>query len=376
MTEALAAGLAQRGHDVLVISASFGGAPRDEVRDGYRVVRLESWSLPKSKLTFRFDINFVSSPANFRALFRLLDEFRPDVIHQHGQFFDLTFMSSIYARRRKVPTVLSVHTRLEHPSPVHGLILWAGDLSLVRSFIAISKPHVVIMDEPMHRYVRRRYGVPEQRLVPIPVGVEPLRFENVDGSAVRDELGIGDRPMLLSLGHVIPLRDRLALVEALPLILEKVPELAVVVVGEVYDDRFLQRARVLGIEHRLIITGGVPKDAVPAYLAAADIEVHDLQGHGLGTASLEVMAAGVPIVAALRPDNFPGITLRSGRDLMIVPLGDERALADAVVRLLDDRELAARLAEGQRQLVLEHFTTDVLIERHISLYRRLQLASG
>jgi len=216
MTEALASGLAQRGHDVLVISASFGGAPRDEVRDGYRVVRLESWSLPKSKLTFRFDINFVSSPRNFRALFRLLDEFRPDVIHQHGQFFDLTFMSSIYARRRKVPTVLSVHTRLEHPSPVHGLILWAGDLSLVRSFIAISKPHVVIMDEPMHRYVRRRYGVPEQRLVPIPVGVEPLRFENVDGTAVRDELGIGERPMLLSLGHVIPLRDRLALVEALP----------------------------------------------------------------------------------------------------------------------------------------------------------------
>ena len=87
------------------------------------------------------------------------------------------------------------------------------------------------------------------------------------------------------------------------------------------------------------------------------------------------MAAGVPIVAALRPDNFPGITLRSGHDLTIVPIGDERALADAVVRLLDDRELAARLAEGQRQLVLDHFTTDVLIERHISLYRRLELAS-
>jgi glycosyltransferase involved in cell wall biosynthesis len=374
MTEALAAGLAARGHEVLVVSASFGEAARDEIRDGYRVVRLNSWSLPKSKLTFRFDINFVSSPSNLRALFRILDEFRPDLIHQHGQFFDLTFMSSVYARRRKVPTVLSVHTRLEHPSRLHGFVLWAGDLTLVRSFIEVSRPHVVIMDEPMHRYVRRRYRVPEHRLVPIPVGVEPLRFENVDGAAVRAQLGVGDRPVLLSLGHVIPLRDRLALVEALPLVLEKVPELAVVVVGDVYDDRFLQRARELGVDGSLIITGGVAKDAVPGFLAAADVEAHDLQGYGLGTASLEVMAAGVPVVAALRPDNFPGINLRSGQDLLIVPLGDERALADAIVQLLDDRELAARLAEGQRRLILEHFTTDVLTERHTELYRRVARA--
>jgi glycosyltransferase involved in cell wall biosynthesis len=375
MTESLAAGLAARGHDVLVITASFADAPSDEQRDGYRVVRLDSWSLPKSKLTFRFDINFAFSPSNLRALFRVLDDFAPDVLHQHGQFFDLTFMSSVYAWRRELPVVLSVHTRLEHPSPMHGFVLWAGDVTLVRAFIALSRPDVVIMDEPMHRYVRRRYHIPETRMVPIPVGVEPLRFENVEGTEVRAQLGIGDRPVLLSLGHVIPLRDRLALVEALPLVLEKIPDLAVVVVGDVYDDRFLRRARELGVDDSIILTGGVPKDAVPGYLAAADVEAHDLQGHGLGTASLEVMAAGVPVVAALRADNFPGIRLRPNVDLVIVPLGDDRAFADAVVQLLEDHDFARRLAEGQRQLVLAHFTTDVVVERHVELYERVGLAS-
>jgi glycosyltransferase involved in cell wall biosynthesis len=335
-------------------------------------VRIESWSVPKSKLTFRFDINFAFSPKNYRALYRVLDDFAPDVIHQHGQFFDLTFMSSVYARRRSVPTVLSVHTRLESPGRLHAFVLWLGDVTLVRSFIEMSHPDVVIMDRPMEEYVTARYRIPRSRQVAIPVGVEPHRFDEVDGGAVRRRLGIGDRPMLLSLGHVIPLRDRLALVEALPLVLEKVPDLAVVIVGDVYDHRFLRRAEQLGIADRVTLAGACARDEVPGYLAAADVEVHDLQGLGLGTASLEVMAAGVPVVAALRADNFPGVTLRSGENITMVRIGDDRALADAIVHLLADHEMAARVAEGQRRLVAEHFTLDVVIDRHVELYERVR----
>ena len=370
LTEELARRVAATGDDVLVITASEGGGASDTMQDGYRVLRVPSRALPKSRLTMRFDVNFTFGPGNLRRVWHALDDFAPEVIHQHGQFFDLTFATSLYARRRQVPTVLSVHTRLEHTSRPHNALLTAGDLTLVRAFVALSRPHVVVMDRQMHRYIVRRYRVPEPRLVPIPVGVDPARLLG-DGAAVRRALGLGDRPVVLSLGHVIAVRDRLALVEAMPRMIDKRPDVAVVVVGIVYDERFLRRAEDLGVEDHLFAVGGIPKDAVPDYLAAAQVEAHDLQGYGLGTASLETMAAGVPVVASVRDDNFLGFRLRSGEELVLVPDRDPVGLASAIVELLDNSELAARVGRGGRRLVDERFTLDAVTREHLALYERL-----
>jgi 1,2-diacylglycerol 3-alpha-glucosyltransferase len=370
LTEELAKHLSQEGVEVLVVTTAYGDAPADEWRDGYRVSRLPSWALPKTRLSFNFDISLAASSGNVRRLWRLLDDFAPDVLHQHGQFFDLTFMSSMWARRRKVPTVLSIHTRLEHPFPAYGRVLAVADRTLVRAFMLMTNPLVVVMDTPMREYIGRRYAVPEQRMVPIPVGVEPSPVDRSAGRTVRQRFGIGDRPVVLSLGHVIPVRDRLGLVEALPALLEKRPDALVVVVGHVYDDRFLRRAKELGVIDHIILTGTVPRVEVPTYVAAADVEVHDLQGHGLGTASLEVLAAGVPVVAVVRPDNFPGISLRSWENIVLVPPDDPRSLADSIVKLLDDPELARRVASGQQDLIRDHFTLEVVTDAHIALYER------
>jgi glycosyltransferase involved in cell wall biosynthesis len=227
------------------------------------------------------------------------------------------------------------------------------------------------MDRLMDRYIRRRYGIPDARLVAIPVGVDPARFAGADGRVVRETLGLVGRPLVLSVGHVIGLRDRIALVEALPRLLEKQPDAVVVVVGTVYDDRFLRRAEELGVRDHIVLTGPVPQEEIPSYVAAADVEAHDLQGHGLGTASLEVMVAGVPVVSVVRADNFPGVELRSWENVVLVPPDDPGELAAALGRLLDDRELAAEVGAGQRRLVESHFTLDVVTDRHAELYEQL-----
>jgi 1,2-diacylglycerol 3-alpha-glucosyltransferase len=370
ITADLARELAARGHSVLVVTSAYADEPEDERRDGYRVVRLPSWSLPKLKLAMNYDVTFTMSPRNYRRLARLLDDFAPDVVHQHGQFFDLTWMTAIWARRRGVATVLTVHTPLIHTTPAYRLILWLADMLLPRFFIAVGRPHVVTCDWFMDAYVRRRYRLPDDRYISIPIGIHADRLRGGDGTDVRRELELDDRPIVLSIGHVIPLRDRLALVDAMPNLIEKRPDTAVVVVGTIYDDRFLVRADELGVRGNLFVTGGVPRDAVPRYVAAADVEGHDFQGYGLGTASLEVMAAGVPVVSVVRPDNFPGLELRSWDNVVMVPADDPRALAEAVVRLLDDRDLARRVGERQRRLILEHFSLAAVTDQHLELYER------
>ncbi|GMU77282.1 MAG: glucosyltransferase [Acidimicrobiia bacterium] len=375
LTERLAKRLAAQGVEVLVLTASFGGAPAHEHVDGYEVVRLPSREAPKSKLTMRFDVSYVTSPANVRRVFSILDGFGPDVIHQHGQFFDLTFLTSLYARRRDVPTVLSVHTRLEHTSRAHDLVLRAGDVTLVRGFIALSRPTVVAMDRHMRDYIRRRYAVPPERIVPIPVGIEPTDVAG-DAARARERLGLGDRPLVVSVGHVIAVRDRLALVEAMPALARLVPDAAVVVVGNVYDHRFLRRAEELGVRDALVLTGGVPLAEVADLLAAAAVEVHELQGIGLGTATLEAMAARVPVVAVAPVDNFLGFELRPWQDLALVLPDDPDALAGAIHRLVEDRALAEQLAVGQEKLVRERFTMEVVTAAHVELYERVSAGRG
>ncbi len=372
LTEGLARTLTSAGHEVLVVTAAFGDAPASEERDGYRIVRLPCWSPPKTKLAFNYELAITVSPRNLRRVFRLLDEFRPDVVHQHGQFFDLTWMSAIWARRRNVPTVLTVHTALTHTVAPFRAVLWCADQILVRPFLAIGRPHVVVIDRFISNYVHSRYHLPGERVVGIPIGVDPDRFRTVDPAPVREQYLLGSRPVILSVGHVIPLRDRLALVRALPYIIDKHPEVAVLVVGRVFDDRFLHLADDLGVRDALIVTGQVAKDDLPAFVAAADVEGHDFQGYGLGTASLEVMAAGVPVVSVVRPDNFPfpGMRLESWKNVVIVPPDDPMSLAEAVLRLIEDAALARRVGRGQQQFVQEHFSIAAVTASYEALYER------
>jgi glycosyltransferase involved in cell wall biosynthesis len=375
-TEGLAAQLAAAGHEVLVITAAYENAPSEESRDGYRVIRLPAWTPPPSRVGMNYEIPWTFSPRNLRRLFRILDDFKPDLVHQGGQFFDLTWMSAIWARRRKVPTVMTVYTALVHSDRVARALLWLGDMVLVRPFIAIGRPTIVVIDAWIDSYSRRRYRVGDDRIATVMIGIDTDRFRGVDGSEVRKKLGVGDRPVVLSLGHVIPLiRDRLALVRAMPHLLERQPDLTMLVVGHVFDDGFLRLADQLGVADHIVCTGEVPKDEVPSYVAASDVEAHDFHYFGLGTSTLEVMAAGVPVVSVVRTDNFPGLELRSGENITIVPEDDPKALADAILQLLEDRDLARHVGEGQRRFVVDHFSIRAVARDYIALYESVIRAS-
>jgi len=367
MADNLARGYAAAGHEVLVLTAAYPGAPERETGAGFEIVRLPAVSLPQTRLSVSFDIAFTIRPSLLRAVDRELTSFNPDVIHQHGQFFDLTWATGWWAGRRDVPVLLSIHTRLESPNKGYGAVFHGLDAALVAPALRTYRPRVVVMDVLMRDYIADRYHRVVRDTIAIPVGVDPEWVLGGDPTRMRREWGLEGRPVVVSLGHVIPLRDRVALVNAIPGILNRHPDLAVVVVGTVYYDAFLKRAEELAVSHVINAVGAVPKSDVPDVLAAADLETHDLQGYGLGTASLESMAAGVPVVAAVRPDNFPGITLRDGLDVVLVPQDDPNALSRAVNNILDDPAAArARMAPNQQALIAEHFTLASMTRQYLA----------
>ena len=370
LSDALARGYAARGHEVLVVTAAYGGAPAREDRDGVRIVRLPAVMLPETRFAVSFDLSFASRPSLGRDLGRLLDDFRPDVIHQHGQFMDLTWASGAYARRRGIPTLLSVHTRLENPAALYRHAFRTLDATLVAPRLRRYRPRIVVMDAHMRDYIPSRYRGGYRDLVPIPVGVDPAWVCGGDAAVGRDLAGVGDAPILLSIGHVIPLRDRVGLVEALPSVLAKHPEARLVVAGRVYYDVFLRRAEELGIGYAVCPLGAVPKASIRHLLAAATLESHE-QGDGMGTASLEAMAAGVPVVGWGRLDNFPGIALQDGGEVLLTHRGDVPGLAQRLLRVLDDRAAAREMGERGRALIDAHFTLDRVLDAHLATFTDL-----
>ena len=359
-----------------MLTASYGDAAAEEIRDGVRIVRIHAWTLPKNRFAANFDIGFTSSPKAKRRVFELLDDFSPDVVHQHGQFFDLTWLSGWWARKRRIPTLLSIHTRLETPlSRFNDFVYTMADRLLVAPLMRLHRPKLVVMDILMDRYIDKRYRRVISGKVAIPVGIEPEVLRGGDREGVLESLQIEGRRVVASIGHVIPQRSRIALVRALPLVLERFPDLVVVVIGGVYHDEFLHLAKELGVDHAIITTGVLPQKRIPDFLAPADAEVHELEGLGFGTASLEALAAGTPVIAAIEPDNFLDIVVHDGRELFIAPpvsstdpRADPSALAGVLMRVLEDPAAARDQVAANAQLLIEgHFTIERVAARHLEV---------
>ena len=376
LADHLARRYAQSGHEVLVLTATYKDAPARESRSGFEIVRIPAWTLPKTRFAANFDIGFTSSPRAKRRVFELLDEFRPDVIHQHGQFFDLTWLTGRWARKRGVPTLLSIHTRLESPlSRFNSAIYAAADRLLVAPLMRVHRPRLVVMDVLMRKYIEKRYSRCISGTVAIPVGIDPGTLRGGDAAAARSRLGLDSEHIILSIGHVIPQRSRIALARALPQIIERMPNAKVVVIGGVYHDEFLGIARELGVEDSIITLGAMPQREVPDFLAAADLEVHELEGEGFGTASLEALAVGVPVVAAVRPDNFIDLPLVDGRELFIAPFigpheekADPDGLAAVILKVLEDPAGARdRVSSNARRFIDDNFTIERVAQQHLDV---------
>ncbi|MEQ1735402.1 MAG: glycosyltransferase family 4 protein [Rhodoglobus sp.] len=375
LADHLAVQYAAAGHEVLVLTASYQGAPAEEERDGIRIVRVPAWVLPKTRFAANFDIAFTISLKAKRTVYAILDDFAPDVIHQHGQFFDLTWLSGAWARKHRVPTLLSIHTRLYSPNALHNFIYRAGDALLVAPMMFVHKPTLVVMDVLMDEYIDSRYRFAHSGKVTIPVGINPKALVGGDAALARKRHELGDRHILLSLGHVIPQRNRLALIEALPTVLKRYPDLAVIVIGGVYFDAFVHRAKELGVDHAVLALGAMPQKAIPDYLAAADLEVHELDGQGFGTASLEALAVGIPVVACIKANNFVDVIVEDRKHLYLTaPLSDRdgradpEALAATLLEVLADPAAARRnVATNAQALIADHFTIQRVTTKHLEV---------
>jgi glycosyltransferase involved in cell wall biosynthesis len=201
----------------------------------------------------------------------------------------------------------------------------------------------------------RRTGVVHNG-VPEPDPVPP-------GEAVA-ALGEGG-PVVGALTLLRPGKGIETLVDAVPRLLESVPDAHVVVAGEGPDRAALEaRARAGGVGQAVHLIGPTP-GAMPL-LAACDVFVSASWAESFPLNVLEAMAAGVPIVAT--DVGGTGEAIEDGRSGLLVPARDAGALAEALAALLTDRERAAALGAEARERQRRSFSVEQMIDGTLEVY--------
>ena len=281
-----------------------------------------------------------------------------DAIADHGASI-VVFVSplplSILGTEVSVPwTVIAHGAELTVPAHLPGIGgVIRGRLTEAPALFAVSQHTAGQLRELLGE------GCPPVRLVRNGVPLETFR-PDLDGSAVRKRLGLGDAPVLGCVGRLVPRKGQDRLIEALPLIHEEVPEARLLIVGDGRLRRRLERSSRAMPDGAIVLAGAVEPEELGRHFAAVDVFAHPnrsrwfgLEQEGFGVIFLEAQACGKPVIAGHSGGSPEAID--EGRTGLLVDGDDIGEVAGAAVALLKDPGRAAAMGAAGRRLVEREF---------------------
>ncbi len=294
------------------------------------------------------------------ALAAYLADLRPDVLHNHMYRAELVGTRAAIALaeigRRRPYVVSTVHSsRVRSPEDRAELRRLTPSID---QLIAVSR---AIEEKIRHE---ERTGAPVRLIYN---GVDLHRYDHQEPCCtLREEYGIeAGAPIVGVVARLEPEKGHRTLLDAWPLVLRRVPDARLLVVGEgSLLTELAWQARELGIERRVIFTGR--RDDIPAVTAALDVAALPSYREAQGMVILEAMALSRPVVAT----NVGGIPemIEDGVSGLLVPPHDPDALAAAIVRLLLDHPYADTIARRGHDVAHQRFSIEFMIRAVEDIY--------
>jgi len=338
----LATGLKARGHEAVV--ACQPASPMAE--------RARAAGLDVVEVSMRGEADFRA----VLALRRIIRRGKFDIVHMHtSHAHALGCSAAALARRGR--TIVS--RRVDFPvagNLISGLKYRHG----VDRFIAISEAVKAVLVAG---------GVAPAKVAVVHSGIDLARFEGVTAGSLREEFAIPpDAVVLVNVAALVDHKGQRYLLAAMPRVLAAEPKARLFIVGEGELRGALEaQASELGITGAVTFTGFRPD--VAQWLALCDVFVMSSHLEGLCTSVLDALALRRPVVAT-RAGGLPEIVRHEATGLLVPPREPE-PLADAIVRLVRDRELGRGLGEGGRRLVENEFSAESMIEGTLRVYREV-----
>jgi glycosyltransferase involved in cell wall biosynthesis len=349
-------------------------APAESVVDGAVVRRLAVRHIPFQRYVGRLLSYAPHWPtrclaASYMPIIPGLGKIRGDYDAVFGVGFPFTIFSFAAlqtARAAGAPLILTPFLHLSTPGdPVNRTYTRTHQIRL------LAEADLVISPTPNATEVVAGWGVPRSRLMTLPMAIEHSEVSGGDGARLRTKLNLANAPVVGQLGALDPNKGTPALIRAVdrlnrdrsaPITLllagSATPEFGSFLDSDTWRDRPWLR-----------LLGPIEASEVPDFYAALDVFAMPSRTDSFGIVYLEAWASGKPVVAA-RAGGVPEV-VSHGENGLLVPFGDVPALADALARLVDDRDLARRLGDSGRSLVRDGYTWD---DRFAALISRVDRA--
>ena len=286
------------------------------------------------------------------ALRRLLTARAVSLVHTHSSTD--SWLGALAARSLRLPVVRSRHV----------------SIAIRRALVYRLADRVVASGEAVRALVVAA-GIPSERVLAIPPGVDTTRFHPaVSGAAVRRELRLGAaEPVVGLVANIRGSKGHNVFLEAAREILAATARARFLIVGDgVGSEDVRRRVSALGLAERTTMTGF--RRDIPEVIAALDVLVlPSIRSEATSQVIAQALAVGTPVVATT-VGGSPEL-IRDGETGRLVPPDDAHALAAAVLETLRDPARARALARAGQATVATRLTLDVSMARTTAVYRAL-----
>lgn len=305
-----------------------------------------------------------------RALYTVLSSLKVikdnsfDIFHAHS--FTATIPALIVKQILKIPTILTMHTS-------HFGKWYSITKQVLRSAIysAIEKKtlfnnrfdKIITVNKSLVK-TSMKMGVSKNKLVYIPNAIELEEFDLYKP----DEIASSQEKTVLFVGRLTPVKGLHTLLRAIPLVLDKSTHCKFLIAGEgplkedlakyIYQKNLQEHVYLLGVQ-----TGN---DLIRLY-KTSNVGVLSSYTEGCPVSVLEAWAAGLPVVAT-RVGGTKEI-VEHGKNGLLVPPGNPKALAKALIKVLTDEKLTKYLGDNGRALVEKEYNWKTTIKKILEIYQ-------
>lgn len=226
---------------------------------------------------------------------------------------------------------------------------------------------VIVLSNVIARHMIDDFAVPYERIRLVPRSADLDKFKYTDPDKKRrDEFNVG------IIGRITPLKGHAHFIKAMARVARQIPRLKIWIVGdapasrEAYKEEVEVLVRRLGLSHCTEFLG-TQRD-IPAILSQLDLLVLATVTHeAFGRVIIEAQAAGVPVVAT----EVGGVVdiIEDEKTGLLVPPADSVSMAEAIIRIFKDKELAHTLAVNAYKKVKESYNLELMVKNTLDVYR-------
>ena len=357
--------LAENRVKVYVVTCDFPGAPQHETIDGVEVFRIDSYRNPAPDFATWVYLMNMNMQQEAAAIINSLDV-KVDILHAHDWLVATAGIGLKHIFRR--PLIATIHsTETGRRDGIH--MDYERLIHETEHWLTYEAWKVICCSNYMVSHVKWAFGLPGDKLVMIPNGVNPQEYANsktIDLSRFRGRFALPEERIVLFVGRLVYEKGIHVLVNALPKILGRTNAKTVVVGDGYMKEQLSDLIGGLGLAHKVFFTGFVDDETLRNLETCADVCVVPSLFEPFGIVALEAMAAETPVVVS----DTGGLSEIVEHDVTGVKVYPDNpdSLAWGITRVLLDNKHVRWMKNNAYKSVQDRYSWDMISRQTKAVY--------